>query len=325
MDAHVAAADAWLFRPGVAYRVRPGGDQGTPVPMDEALASNPPDGAAMDYYLRQKASGPVQLEILDSEGKLVRRFTSNDELRKTDPKDVQFPIYWVRDPQPLSAEAGMHRFVWGLRYPLPQSVHASFWGPAGPAAAPGSYILRLTANGKSSTQPLTIKMDPRVKATQAALVRQFGLASKLAARLGEISSATQQASELRKQIDARKKESSGKAGLQQALEALEKKIEAPAEPDSDADFGLFGLAAPGEENPPLPKVAAALTGLLTIVESAGTAPTVDAATASEKWDASAQAALARWAALQKEDLVSVNGSLKKENLRPLKVGETPER
>jgi photosystem II stability/assembly factor-like uncharacterized protein len=325
MDAHVAAADAWLFRPGVAYRVRPAGDQGTPVPMDEALASNPPDGAAMDYYLRQKASGPVQLEILDSEGKLVRRFTSNDELRKTDPKDVQFPIYWVRDPQPLSAEAGMHRFVWGLRYPLPQSVRASFWGPAGPAAAPGSYILRLTANGKSSTQPLTIKMDPRVKATQAALVRQFGLASKLAARLGEISSATQQASELRKQIDARKKESSGKAGLQQALEALEKKIEAPAEPDSDADFGLFGLAAPGEENPPLPKVAAALAGLLTIVESAGTAPTVDAATASEKWDASAQAALARWAALQKEDLVSVNGSLKKENLRPLKVGETPER
>jgi photosystem II stability/assembly factor-like uncharacterized protein len=325
MDAHVAAADAWLFRPGVAYRVRPGGDQGTPVPMDEALASNPPDGAAMDYYLRQKASGPVQLEILDSEGKLVRRFTSNDELRKTDPKDVQFPIYWVRDPQPLSAEAGMHRFVWGLRYPLPQSVHASFWGPAGPAAAPGSYILRLTANGKSSTQPLTIKMDPRVKATQAALVRQFELASKLAARLGEISSATQQASELRKQIDRRKKESSGKAGLQQALEALEKKIEAPAEPDSDADFRLFGLAVPGEENPPLPKVAAALAGLLTIVESADTAPTVDAATASEKWDASAQAALARWAALQKEDLVSVNGSLKKENLRPLKVGETPER
>src|SRR2546422_2383305 len=325
MDAHASAADAWLFRPGAAYRVRPGGDQGTPVPMDEALASNPPEGAAVDYYLRQKTSGPVQLEILDAEGKLVRRFASNDELRKTDPKDVEFPMQWVRDPQPLSAEAGMHRFVWDLRYPLPQSVHTTYWGPTGPWAAPGNYIVRLTANGKSSTQPLAIKMDPRVKATQAELMRQFELASRLAARLGEVSSAMQQAGELRKQIEARKKESSGNAELQQALAALEKKIEVPAEADSDAYFGLFGLAVPGEVNPPLPKVAAALTGMLTIVESAEAAPTADAATASEKWEASAQAALARWTALQREEIVSVNAFLQKANLKPLKIEPAPKR
>src|SRR4029077_11970709 len=241
MDAHVAAADAWLFRPGVAYRVRPGSDQGTPVPMDEALASNPADGAAVDYYLKQKSSGPVQLEILDSQGKLVRRFASNDELRKTDPKDVEFPMQWVRDPQPLSREAGMHRFVWDLRYPLPESVHATYWGPTGPLAVPGSYIARLTANGKSSSQPLVIKMDPRVKTPQAALVRQFEMASRLAARLGEVSAAIEQAAELRKQLATRRKESSGKADLQQALAALEEKFEVPAEADSDADFGLFGL------------------------------------------------------------------------------------
>ncbi len=325
MDAHVAAADAWLFRPGAAYRVRPGGDQGTPVPMDEALASNPPEGAAVDYYLKQKTSGPVQLEILDSEGKLVRRFASNDELRKTDPKDVEFPMQWVRDPQPLSAEAGMHRFVWDLRYPLAQSVHTTYWGPAGPLAAPGNYIVRLTANGKSSSQPLTIKIDPRVKATQAELTRRFELASRLAARLGEVSSAIQQAGELRKQIETRKKESGGYAELQQALAALEKKIEVPAVPDSEADFGLFGLAMPGEVNPPLPRVASALTGMLTIVESADAAPTADAAAASEKWEASAQGALARWTALQKEEIVSVNASLQKANFKPLKIEQTPKR
>jgi len=325
VDAHVAAADAWLFRPGAAYRVRPGGDQGTPVPMDEALASNPPDGAAVDYYLRQKTSGPVQLEILDSEGKLVRRFASNDELRKTNAKDLEFPMQWVRDPQALTAEVGMHRFVWDLRYPLAQSVHTTYWGPTGPLAAPGNYIVRLTANGKSSTQPLTIKMDPRVKATQAELVRQFELAARLAARLGEVSSAMQQAGELQKQIEARKKESSGNAELQQALAALERKIEVPAAGDSEGDFGLFGLAVPGEVNPPLPKVAAALTGMLAIVESADAAPTADAAAASEKWEASAQAALARWTALEKEDLASVNASLQKANLKFLKIEQTPKR
>jgi photosystem II stability/assembly factor-like uncharacterized protein len=319
MDAKVAAADDWLFRPGVAYRVRPGVDQGTPVPMDEALAANPPDGAALDYYLKQKSSGPVQLEVLDAEGKLVRRFASNDELRKTDPKDVEFQMQWVRDAKPLSAKAGVHRFVWDLRYPLPQSVHTTLWGPGGPLAVPGNYIVRLTANGKSSTQPLTIKMDPRVKTSQAELVRQFEMASKLVASLGEVSSAIQQAGELRKQIESRRKESGGNAELQQALEALERKIEVLVETDGDAEFGLFGLALPGEVDSPLPKIATALTKLLVIVESVDTAPTADAAAASEKWEASAQAALARWNELQRVGIASINDSLQKANLKPLKI------
>jgi hypothetical protein len=168
-------------------------------------------------------------------------------------------------------------------------------------------------------------MDPRVKATQAELTRQFELASRLAARLGEVSGAMQQAGELRKQIEARKKESSGNAELQQALAALERKIEVLTEAESDPEFGLFGLAVPGEVNPPLPKVAAALSGMLAIVESADAAPTTDAVTASEKWEASAQAALARWTALQKEDVVRMNASLQKANLKSLTIEQAPKR
>jgi hypothetical protein len=65
--------------------------------------------------------------------------------------------------------------------------------------------------------------------------------------------------------------------------------------------------------------------MLTIVESADTAPTADAATASEKWEASAQAALVRWTALQKEEIVSVNAFLQKANLKPLKIEPAPKR
>src|SRR6266853_5384119 len=197
--------------------------------MDESLAANPPEGAVLDYYLKDKASSPVQLEIFDSGGKLVRRFASNDELHNTNPNDVQFQFEWLRDPKPLLAEAGMHRFVWDLRYALPKGVRRSFWGPAGPLAAPGNYTVKLTANGKSSTQPLTIKLDPRVKTPQDVLDRQFGLASKLAARLGEVSMALQHAGDLRKQIDARKKEASGNAELLSAWEELEKKLAAATE------------------------------------------------------------------------------------------------
>ena len=317
MDAHVAAADAWLFRPEAAIRMRTGSDQGTPVPMDEFLAANPPEGAVLDYYLKERASAPIQLEIFDSEGNLVRRFASDDVLHKTNPNDVPIQMEWVRDPKPLLAEAGMHRFVWDLRYAMPKGVRRSFWGPAGPLAAPGNYTVKLTTKGKSSTQPLTIRLDPRVKTPQDALTRQFGLASKLAARLGEVSMGVQQIGDLRKQIDVRKKDASGNSELLTALQELEKKVEEAVEPDSDADFGLFGQALPNKEHETLPQVEGALTRLLVIVDSSELGPTTDAATASARWEEAAQETLAHWAAFQKEDLASVNALLEKVKLKPL--------
>jgi photosystem II stability/assembly factor-like uncharacterized protein len=322
MDSHVATADAWLYRPQAAIRMRPGSDQGSPVPMDEPLAPNPPEGAMLDYYLRDKPSTPIQLEIFDSEGKLVRRFASDDVLYKTNPNDVPIQVEWIRDPKPLLAEAGMHRFVWDLHFAMPKGMRRSFWGPAGPLAAPGNYTVKLTANGKSSTQPLTIKLDPRVKTSQDALERQFGLASKLAARLGEVSIAQQQAGELRKQIDARKKEAGGSAELLTALQELEKKMEAAVEPDSDAEFGLFGLALPGKEHEPLPKVEGSLTRLLIVVDSSEVGPTADAAVASARWEEAAREALGRWASFQKEELANVNGLLEKAKLKPLVIAST---
>jgi photosystem II stability/assembly factor-like uncharacterized protein len=319
MDSHVAAADAWLFHPQAAIRMRAPSDQGSPVPMDESLAPNPPEGAALDYYLRDKPSSPIQLEVFDSEGNLVRRFASDEVLYKTNPNEVQLQVAWIRDPKPLLAEAGMHRFVWDLRYAMPKGMRRSFWGPAGPLATPGNYTVKLTANGKSSTQPLTIELDPRVKTPRDALERQFGLASKLAARLGEVSTALQQAGDLRKQIDARKKEAGGNAELLAALQELEKKMEAAVEADSDAEFGLFGLALPGKEHEPLPKVEGALTRLLIIVDSSDMGPTADAATASVRWEEAAREALGRWASFQKDDLANVNGLLEKAKLKPLVI------
>jgi photosystem II stability/assembly factor-like uncharacterized protein len=323
LDARVAAADVWLFRPQAAIRMRAASDQGTPVPMDEALAPNPPEGAALDYFLKEKARSAIQLEIFDSQGKLVRRFASDEVLRKTDPNDVPIQVEWIRDPKPLLAEAGMHRFVWDLHYALPKGVRSSVWGPTGPLAVPGEYTVKLTASGKSSTQPLTVKLDPRVKTPQDALERQFGLASKLAGRLGEVSIALEQVSGLRKQIDERKKEAAGKSDVIAALEGLEKKVESAMETDSDGGFGLFGLAAPGKEHEPLPAVAAALTGLLIIVDSSDLGPAADAASASAQWEVSAREALASWTVFQKEDVARVNDSLEKAKLKTLTVDAGP--
>ena len=321
----MAASDVWLFRPAITYRVRPGSDQGTFVPLDEPLAPNAPNGALLDYYLKQKPSGPIQLEIFDSEGKLVRRFASDDELPHTDPRELRYPPVWVREPQPLSAEAGMHRFVWDLRYPQRKGVRSLSGEPMGVLAPPGNYMVRLTANGKSSSQPLTVKIDPRVKTPQDALVRQFELASRIAAALGDVSAASHDARELRKQIDARKKEAGGNVELQQALDDLASTIEIPPALDTDDYFELFGLALPAKEREPLPRISNALTGLLAIVESADVAPPEDAITASGKWEAVAAQALERWSKVQKEDLPRVNALLEKAKLKPLAVSETPKK
>ena len=322
IDAHVAAAEVWLYQPATAYRVRPGSDESTPIPDDEPMAVNAPNGAALDYYLKDKSVAPIQLEIFNSDGRLVRRFASDDEIPKVNPNELPFPASWVPQPPKLSAEAGMHRFVWDLRYPPAKGARASFRRPSGPLALPGKYTVQLTAHGKNTTQTLTIKMDPRVRATQEELTRQFELAAKLSARQNEVARALEQIAELRKQTEARKKEASGKAEVVKALEGLDQKLQEMVAPDASGGFGLLGLALPGKEEETLAKVASTLNGLMAIVESADAAPTEDAETASAKWDKAAEETLARWADFQNKDLASLNALLQKEDLKPVTTTET---
>ncbi len=316
LSAQVSAADLWLFKPATTYRVRPGSDQGTPVPMDEALAENPPNGAIVDYWLKDKPRGPVQLEIFDADGALVRRFSSDDLRPKANPKDLPVAMEWVREAVPLSAEAGMHRFVWDLHYALPKSVHRSFYGPAGVWTLPGNYTVKLTANGKSSSQALTVKMDPRISTAEDGLRQEFTAASRISARLGEVATAQERAEELQKRIAARKTDVSGNAEISAAFAELVRKIDAVHGAPGEQEFGFFGLRLPDGESITLHKVAAALTGLLMIVDGADAPPTADTRTAAEKWEAAGLDVIGRWKAVE-ADLAAVNAVLEKAKLQPL--------
>jgi len=175
-----------LHRPSNAYRVRWGMYTDTPVPQEESAGENPPDGAIIDYYFKQPISGEVVLEILDAKGKLVRKFSSSDK-PYTKPKD-NVPDYWVRPQQSISTNAGGHRFIWDIHYtpidvPPSYPIGAVYQNTApnttSPWAMPGVYTVKLTANGQSLTQPLTIKMDPRVKTTLIDLQMQFDWSKSL--------------------------------------------------------------------------------------------------------------------------------------------------
>ena len=118
-----APSPVHLIKPSQATRVIWNKNTDTPLPPDEPMGLNPPDGAVIDYVLASPAQN-VTLEILDANGKLVRRYSSDDKVES--PKDIgNWPSYWQRPPQVLSRDAGMHRFVWDLHYtPLPRKTPA---------------------------------------------------------------------------------------------------------------------------------------------------------------------------------------------------------
>jgi photosystem II stability/assembly factor-like uncharacterized protein len=165
----VTKASAFLFRPADAIILPPYSENGTPQPRDEPLAENAPYGAIIDYYLKSDASGPVVLEVVGPAGDVVRRFSSEDKLTTVDPNTLDIPASWVAAPTRLPASAGMHRWTWNLRPPPPSDtgrgvVAAAVFGGRGvPPVLPGTYTVRLTVGGKSYTQPLRVKADPRAK------------------------------------------------------------------------------------------------------------------------------------------------------------------
>ena len=170
IKADLAKSEAIFYQPQNPYRVRWNIYTDTPVPQEEAAGQNPPDGAIFNYYLKEKSQGEVTLEIFDTLGKSVRKFSSNDK-PYTIP-DVNIPLYWIRPQQILSAEAGSQRFVWDMHYkpldePAAYPISATYLDtatdPTSPWVLAGNYTAKMTMNGKTYTQTFTIKQDPRVK------------------------------------------------------------------------------------------------------------------------------------------------------------------
>ena len=187
LDPAGLARPAQLFAPQAALRFRANKNTDTPLPPDEPGAPNPPEGAVLDYHLASAASRIV-LEVVDAAGRVVRRYASDDPaLPPVEGRNI--PDYWIRPPQRLSAAPGLHRFSWDLREPAPQAASFSYpiaavlgdtpREPRGPWVVPGSYTVRLTVDGRVFTQPLTVRMDPRVKTTPAELEAQHALSTRL--------------------------------------------------------------------------------------------------------------------------------------------------
>jgi len=194
------ARAAYLAKPVTAVRVRFAMNPPTPWPPEVPAGENPPPGAILNYYLAADTAEPVKLEILDTAGGVVRTYSSTDPVPAVHPAldpvaynkicqetpnapDCSVPLYWPAPPMVISTRAGMHRVWWDMRYdPIGEGgggrgggggsggavPHRTYTSVNAPWAPPGSYTVRLTADGKSYTQPVMLKLDPRVTASASA-------------------------------------------------------------------------------------------------------------------------------------------------------------
>ncbi len=298
LDAKVSGTASWLFAPAAAVRMRPAGFTGTPMPKDEAAASNRPAGALIDYVLKTAAK-QVVLEVRDERGDLVRRYGSGDASPKPDLAKIATAPEWAQAPVPLSTAPGHHRFVWPLRYAKLASP-----GDDGVWAPPGRYTVVLDVDGARLSQPLTVAPDPRVTLPAAGYAAQFALARRIEAEKQRLEAASHEVEALAKELAGRRKAPNFKSiPAFDALEARLRELDGSPPPDQ--------WWVPPRSLTSLKAVSGALDGAASAVDGADNAPSPDAVSGFEQARKSLAVALAAWETLRTKDLAALNAALKK--------------
>ncbi len=202
----IKTQDAHLFQPKDTYRFGGGRGFGGGGRGAVTAGENPPGGAVVYYWLKDRPQGEITLEFLDSAGKLVKKFSSREAPRPAVPSGEEGGEegFFAPPPARLPAQAGMNKFVWNLRYPDATSFPGLImWAGSvtGPRVAPGKYQVRLTVGGKSQTQPFEVLKDPRLSTTPEDYAKQVTLALQIRDKLSETNQGVIRIREVRKQLE----------------------------------------------------------------------------------------------------------------------------
>ncbi len=335
-----ASGSPYLVKPAIAVRVRFGTNEPTPWPPELPAGENPPPGAILDYYLPAEASGPVTIEILGRAGKVVRSYSSADPVLKPEPGvDMEgydqvcrkrptatycgLPLYWPAQEMKLGTTAGMHRAWWDLRYE-PFEVeniedngdegatgavpHHTYPDVNAPWAPPGAYTVRLTANGKTSTQPLTLKLDPRVTTPALGLAQLATLSLQMYDGAVAARAAYAQARALVAELQ---KLTGGD------VDAFRAQVESLAPAPQRTRGRFFGRGPAGP--PTLEGASNGMMAAAMAMQGADVAPTAGQAAACDRAKAQSGEVMAKWTALKTTGLAALNAKRKAAGLPPIEL------
>lgn len=340
--AAIAAAPAYLFKPGDAIRSRMNGNWDQPMNPELAHAPNPPFGALIYYHLSTKPAGEIKLQIYDSANKLVRTITSTPPPMYQRPP---YPDYWLMpsSERALSTNVGTNRINWDLRYDDPPGYNPDINNqmnsapgqvtpaPHGPLALPGTYTVKLLVDGATYTQTLVVHNDPRIgeSATMMSGLRaQNKLAMAAVQGMKDSYAANQEVAAVRAQLAA-----IGRGSLPPevatAATALDTKLAtiggATRGGRGGGGGGGFGAPAraPGSVIPFTSINALYNTVLAPLSQNGIDMPPTKAEV--DTWESGCKeftATLNAWKTMLSVDLVAFNSLQSKNNLAPLKITPT---
>ncbi len=297
-----------LFRPTPAIRLRRSENHDTPMPPEVPRGDNGPTGAVIDYWLASSTSDPVVLDVLDSSGRVLRHFGSDQPTDTIDAVQPHPPPFfstrWLPQLATLTANAGHNRFVWDLRLPRPSATSHTYSSnvvpleggevePAGPLVVPGVYRVRLTVHGASQAQPLVVSLDPRVRVTSMALRAQLALALQTGAALTEATTLARAVRATRDSLATR--QPAAPSGLRDAMAHLEHALDS-------LHFGEIG---------------ANLGSLETAIESADRKPTAGMDSVYSTLRSALTAQHERWRADLQRELRALDAQLVGAGLQPV--------
>jgi len=319
----IAKEDVHLYTPGPATRYQSFGfGEGSPKPVLTGL--NPPDGALIYYFLKDKPKGETTIEILDPNGAVVRKYSSakTEELEEPLRPDDKKP------EKQIKPDAGLNRFVWDFRYEGSSHVPDYYlWeyqtGTKGPMAIPGKYQVRLTVDGKTQTAPFEVVEDPRVHVQQADLQKQFELLLQIRDELTRVFDTVNQIQDVRAQLSGLKKRLPENVSTKPVLNAageLDQKMVAIRD-----DLVQIKVQS-NEDSLSYPqKVDAKLAALAMAVGlGSDSAPTESEYKTFDKLKKQSDDTVAHWSELQKTDLANFEKMMAGQNIQAILIPTTDE-
>ncbi|HEX8708007.1 MAG TPA: hypothetical protein VF723_07190, partial [Pyrinomonadaceae bacterium] len=273
------------------------------------------------------------LEFLDASGRSIKKFMSRapEPAPQQPPGAGAPPLTPPEQPQApsgeevqatgggaqvrLTADEGLNRFVWDLRYPdASRFPGLILWEGQlrGPRAVPGMYQARLTVNGKTLTQSFEVKKDQRLATSDADFARQFELLLKIRDKLTETHDAITQIREVRRQVDDLVKRVRDQPNSKAILDAA-KSLNAKMTTVEETLYQTKNQSSQDPLNFPI-RLNNKLAAVAGVVDSAETAPTEQSYTVYEEQVSKINAQLQQLEQIMRTDLAAFNQLVREQNI-----------